>query len=78
MNKKYAYIWVSLIILIFGIIVIPRIVDRIKSGTVVENDRMNVAPTTKELSYITLNGKRRRVPAFELLNQDSVLISDKD
>ncbi|WP_281542343.1 SCO family protein [Maribacter aestuarii] len=78
MNKKYTYIWVSLIILIFGIIVIPRIVDRMKSGTVVENDRMNVATTTKELSYITLNGKKRKVPTFELLNQDSLLINDKD
>lgn len=78
MNKKYTYIWVSLIILIFGIIVIPRIVDRLKSGSIVENDRMNVVPTTKELSYITLNGKKRKVPTFQLLNQDSLLISDKD
>ena len=78
MNKKYTYIWVSLIILIFGIIVIPRIVDRVKSGTVVENDRMNTAPSGKGLSYITLNGKKRKVPSFQLLNQDSLLISDKD
>ncbi len=78
MNKKYTYIWVSLIILIFGIIVIPRIVDRIKSGTIVENDRMNTAPTGKGLDYITLNGKRRKVPPFQLINQDSLLITDKD
>ena len=78
MNKKYTYIWVSLIVLIFGIIVIPRIVDRIKSGTVVENDRMNTATAGKALNYITLNGKKRKVPSFQLLNQDSLLISDKD
>lgn len=78
MNKKYTYVWVSLIILIFGIIVIPRIVDRIKSNSVVENDRMNTVPSTKGLSYIALNGKKRKVPSFQLINQDSLLISNTD
>mgnify|MGYP000200442429 CR=1 FL=1 len=78
MNKKYTYVWVSLIILIFGIIVIPRVVDRLKSGTVVENDRMNVPMPKKGLSYILQNNKKRKVPSFQFINQDSVLISDKD
>jgi len=77
-NKKYTYVWVSLIILIFGIIVIPRVVDRLKSGTVVENDRMNVPMPKKGLSYILQNNKKRKVPSFQFINQDSVLISDKD
>ncbi|MGB3149923.1 MAG: SCO family protein [Maribacter sp.] len=78
MNKKYTYIWVSFIILIFGIIVIPRIVNRIKSGTVTEIDRMNTTPSAKRLSYITLNGEKRKVPSFQFINQDSLLVSDKD
>ncbi|MFS4455872.1 SCO family protein [Maribacter sp. 2304DJ31-5] len=78
MNKKYTYIWVSLIILIFGIIVIPRIVDRIKSGAVVEMDRMHIPEKEKKLGYILLNGEKRRVPGFQFTNQDSLLISDKD
>ncbi|MFS4466935.1 SCO family protein [Maribacter sp. 2210JD10-5] len=78
MNKKYTYIWVSLIILIFGIIVIPRIVERIKTGSIVELDRMNVSKEQQKLSYIKLNGKKRRVPEFQFVNQDSLLISDKD
>ena len=78
MKNKYTYVWVSLVILIFGIIFIPRIVDRIKKGTVVENDRMNVKNTKGELAYVTLNGKKRRVPSFNLINQDSLIISDKD
>lgn len=78
MNKKYTYVWVSLIILILGIIVVPRIVDRIKSGTVVQNDRMNGAPIKKGLSYITLNDKKRKAPSFQFINQDSLLISNKD
>lgn len=78
MNKKYTYVWISLIILIFGIIVVPRIVERVKSGSIVEIDRMNTKVQKKGLSYVTLNGKKRKVPSFELMNQDSLLISDQD
>lgn len=78
MNKKYTYIWVSLIVLIFGIIVVPRIVDRIKNGTIIQNDRMNVDNTANQLSYIYLNGQKRRVPKFALINQDSTVITSKD
>ncbi|MGO4918377.1 SCO family protein [Maribacter spongiicola] len=80
MNKKYTYVWVSLIVLIFGIIVVPRIVERLSSGSVVENDRLNVSgkKVDDKLGYILLDGKRRKVPAFEFINQDSVVVSDKD
>ncbi len=78
MNKKYTYVWVSLIVLIFGIIVIPRIVERLSSNTVVENDRLNVSIQNEKLGYILLDGKKRKVPSFEFINQDSVVVSDKD
>lgn len=79
MNKnKYSYVWISLVVLIFGIIFVPRIVDRIKSGTVVENDRMNVKSDHDALSYILLNGKKRKVPSFAFIDQDSLLITDND
>jgi protein SCO1/2 len=78
MNKKYTYVWVSLIVLIFGVIVIPRIVDRLSSGSVVEKDRLNGTVNNEELGYILLDGKRRKVPSFEFINQDSVVVSDKD
>jgi len=78
MKNKYTYVWVSLIILIFGIIFIPKIVNRIKSDKVVDNDRMNIKDNSGDLAFVMLNGKKRRVPNFEFLNQDSLLISDKD
>lgn len=77
-NNKYTYVWVSLVILIFGIIFIPRIVDRIKEGKIVQNDRMNVGGNSGELSFITLNGQKRKVPSFALINQDSLVITNKD
>jgi len=39
---------------------------------------MNVKDNSQELSYVLLNGKKRRVPNFEFINQDSLLITDKD
>ena len=78
MNKKYTYVWVSLIVLIFGIIVIPRIVERLSTHTVVENDRLNISVQNEKLGYILLDGKKRKVPSFEFINQDSILVSDKD
>jgi len=78
MKNKYTYVWVSLIILIFGIIFIPKIVNRVKSDKVVDNDRMNIKDNSGDLAFVMLNGKKRRVPNFEFLNQDSLLISDKD
>jgi protein SCO1/2 len=78
MNKKYTYVWVSLIVLIFGIITIPRIVERLSNGTVVENDRMNNSDASQELGYILLDGKKRTVPSFEFINQDSILVSNQD
>lgn len=77
-KKKYTYVWVSLIILVFGIIFIPKIVNRLKSGSVVQNDRMSVRSLQKDIGFIINNGQKRKVPTFSFLNQDSLLISDKD
>lgn len=78
MNKKYTYVWVSLIVLIFGIITVPIIVERLSSGTVVQNDRLNVSMNKDSLSYILLDGKKRKVPSFKFINQDSIVVTDKD
>lgn len=77
-SKKYTYVWVSLIILIFGIIVIPRIVNRLKNGETVENNRLANTNTISDLSFILNNGKKRKVPDFSFINQDSLLISNED
>ncbi|MGB5817868.1 MAG: SCO family protein [Saonia sp.] len=77
-KNQYTYVWVSLVVLVFGIIFIPRIIDRINSGTVVESDRMNIKNGEGDLAYITLGGEKRKVPSFTFLNQDSLLITDKD
>lgn len=84
-NKKinYSYIGIAFIILVFGIIFVPRIVDRIQNHTIVENDRMNIPTGIDEKSksnlvFIEINGKPKKVPAFSFKNQDGKLITNKD
>ena len=57
--KNKSYIGISFIILIFGIIFIPKIVDRIKNGSVIQNDRMSLSNEivkNDDISYVNLNG----------------------
>ncbi|MEM9077225.1 MAG: SCO family protein [Bacteroidota bacterium] len=77
-KKKYTYVWVSAIILIFGTFAVYEISKRLKEGTVVENDRMSIPNLAKEVGFVVNEGRKRKVPAFSFRNQDSVLISDKD
>ena len=73
--RRYSYIAVAFIILIFGIIVVPRIVTRIQ-----EADRVDATRLSAEmpLAFIELNGEAKRVPDFVFTNQDNRLISNED
>ncbi len=85
--KNYSYIGISLVILVFGIIFIPKIIDRIEEGTVVSNDRLNTnnqatSKSDKEsgepLSYLEIDGEKKRAPQFSFVNQDGDTISNED
>ena len=70
MNRKKTYIGIAVIVLIFGIIVIPKIIDRSMRGEVVDNDRLNVGQLDTqendgELAYININGADRKVARRE-------------
>ncbi len=77
-KKKYTYVWVSAIILIFGTFAVYEITKRVKGGTIVENDRMSVASAEQQVGFVINEGKKRQVPEFSFMDQDSVLISNKD
>ncbi|MGY5849049.1 SCO family protein [Salegentibacter sp. F14] len=82
--KNYSYIGISLIILIFGIIFIPKIVDRISNDSVVESDRLNVrgaerkSARSDKLAYIEIDGKRKKAPDFKLIDQNGDTITNED
>ena len=73
--KNKSYIGISLIILIFGIIFIPRIVNRIKNGGLVQNDRMSLSNEMIKKDALYKVGP---APAFELTNQYNIKISNKN
>ncbi|WP_010520273.1 SCO family protein [Aquimarina agarivorans] len=78
--KKYSYVGISFIMLLFGIIFVPRIVDRIKETKIVSNSRMSADNkiTNEKLSYILINGEKKQIPEFALRNQDSLIITQHD
>jgi protein SCO1/2 len=77
MKKNYSYIGISLVVLVFGIIVGPKIVDRVKNGEVVKGDRLdNISNhSSEENSKLMTIGP---APKFELTDQNKKLISNKD
>ena len=82
MSKKtnYSYVGVGFIILIFGIIFIPKIITRVSNDTTVENDRLNIDNETQksDLAYLEINGSPKKVPSFSFINQNRDTITEKD
>lgn len=73
--RNTKYIGLILVIIIFGIIFIPKIVSRITNRKIVESNR---SQSSIPLQYVFLNGEAKKVPEFAFLNQDSIIISNED
>ena len=72
---KKSYIGLLFIVLVFGIIFVPKIVDRIKSDTVVQGDRLDAVSNHKnpETGLVKIGP----APKFELTDQNGVTISNE-
>ncbi|AUC83304.1 SCO family protein [Lacinutrix sp. Bg11-31] len=82
-KNNYSYISIAFIILLFGIIFVPKIVDRIKNNDITRNDRISVGQDNNfedkgELAFIEINGTPKKVPAFSFTNQDGKTITQED
>ncbi|WP_452221083.1 SCO family protein [Lacinutrix salivirga] len=84
-KTNYSYIGIAFIILLFGIIFVPKIVDRLKNSDVTRDESRSVTISTKEhskkvsdLSFLEINGERKRVPEFSFTNQDGKTVTNKD
>ena len=88
MSKKtnYSYIGIAFVILVFGIIFIPKIIDRVNDNDInrdesrSKNVSTNISRNGKksDLSYLEINGERKKVPAFSFTNQNGEVVTDKD
>ena len=80
MKKKNSYIGLSLVILVFGIIFIPRIVDKITGKEVIDNNRSikvnDGVKTNKELRLDNELATLKKIPAFRFINQHGDTISN--
>jgi protein SCO1/2 len=73
--KNKSYIGISLIILVFGIIFVPKIIERIKSNTVVQGDRLDAVSNHKNPETGLM--KIGPAPKFVLTDQNGDKISNE-
>ena len=80
-NKKN--IIIIILILVFGLVFVLRIIDRVKNDDVsrsesrslkLDNFEKNIEP----LPYLLVNNERKKVPDFKFINQNEKLVSNKD
>jgi len=74
--KNKSYIWISFIILIFGILVIPEIVKRYKGGDVVRGERLDKVDNhgANDGKIVTIGP----APKFDLTDQNNKKITNAD
>ena len=82
-KSNYSYISIAFIILVFGIIFVPKIVTRVQAGDIsrTESRSENVILQTTDatpLSYLIINGERKKVMPFSFTNQNGLTITNKD
>lgn len=85
MTKKtnYSYVGIAFIILLFGIIFIPKIIDRISNDDVVRDGesrskRLNSSGSASDLAYLEINGERKKVPPFKFIGHKGDTITNKN
>lgn len=86
MSKKanYSYVGIAFIILLFGIIFIPKIIDRVNGDDITRDESRSdeVSKSNKsnksDLAYLNINEEPKKVPAFSFTNQDGKTITNDD
>jgi len=84
MNKQtnYSYIGIAFIVLVFGIIFVPKIVDRIVNQDITRSesrsDQVKESGFASDLEYLIINGKRKKVPDFSFTDQNGNTITNRD
>ena len=80
-NKKNIIIF--LLILILGLVFVPRIVNRLKNDDISRSESRsikfdNFEKNIEPLPYLLVNNERKKVPNFKFINQNGKLISNND
>ena len=80
-NKKN--IIIIILILVFGLVFVPRIIDRVNNDDISRSESRslkfdNFEKNIEPLPYLLLNNERKKVPDFKFINQNEELISNYD
>jgi protein SCO1/2 len=76
MNKKYSYVGVAFVILIFGIFVVRNLDDRISNDTLVDDNRLNKKKSVEKKKDDNSLFLYEKVPFFEFTDQNGKLINN--
>ena len=80
-NKRN--ILIIILLIVFGLVFVLRIIDRVKNNDIsrsesrslkLDNFEKNIEP----LPYLLMNNERKKVPAFNFVNQNGELVSNDD
>lgn len=83
-KTNYSYIGIALVLLVFGIIFVPKIVNRVKGGDVTRTESrskdvsIDAEGFISDLMFLEINGEPKKVPPFSFVNQDGKTITNKD
>ena len=82
MNSKKNII-IIILILAFGLVFVPRIIDRVNNDDISRSESRslkfdNFEKNIEPLPYLLLNNERKKVPDFKFINQNEELISNND
>ncbi|MBD0833469.1 SCO family protein [Aestuariibaculum sediminum] len=82
-KNNYSYIGIAFIILLFGILFIPKIIDRITNNDIVRDESRSDFATEKngkesDLAFIEVNAVPKKVPSFSFTDQNGKMITNKD
>jgi len=84
-KTNYSYIGIAFVILVFGIIFIPKIVDRATNKDITREESRSVNVSLDEdkkkqsdLAFLEINGTPKKVPAFSFINQNGETITNEN
>ena len=79
-NKKN--IFTIILMIVFGLVFVPRIIDRLVNNDVSRSESRslkldNFEKNIESLPYLIINDERKKVPGFKFVNQNGELISNE-
>ena len=83
-TTNYSYVGIAFILLVFGIIFIPKIIDRINNDDITRDESRSEEVSTavnsnkSDLAYLNINNQPKKVPEFSFTDQNGNTITNEN